>query len=164
VRLDSADGAFVELRLLQYEFPARRPARQSGGDEDWDANWLVVRGDVGLGNGRQWTFTAPCLTTWEARSFSGWLRAVVDGKVAPVAATVDDEALEAFVEPVLALSLAALRDDKAAVRVHLSIEALPDWARDSDLYEFFVELSLPLSVLRGAADDWDDDLARFPVR
>lgn len=66
-------------------------------DSNWDANWLVVRGEIGTADGRGWTFLDPCLSTWEALSVGEWLRAVAAGGPAP-----DDPR---FTEPNLAFEL-----------------------------------------------------------
>ena len=76
MKLVSVDGATVDLRPLHYQFPGTAAA----GQYDWDANWLVVRGGVRLPDGRTWSFSDPCLTTWEARSLGDWLRGVVAGE------------------------------------------------------------------------------------
>ena len=160
----SADGASVDLRPLRYEFPGIAGA----GPGDWDANWLVVGGDVRLADGRGWSFADPCLTTWEARSLGSWLRGVVKGKVRPTAfdaAGDGEETLEAFTEPNLALSLASRSDGAAVVRVHLSLESRPPWLGDGfDIFGFFVSLDVPLQALAAAAGEWDRELAAFPVR
>src|SRR5262249_60717551 len=80
MRLGSSDGARVELRLLRYQFPDRAAA---GPGRDWDANWLVVRGDIRCADGREWSFEDPCLTTWEARLLGRGLHEGVAGAVAP---------------------------------------------------------------------------------
>jgi hypothetical protein len=70
VLLASDDGASVELRLAGYLFRTAPAA----GEQDWDANWLVIDGDVHTANGESWQFTEPCLTTWDVRDLAAWLR------------------------------------------------------------------------------------------
>ena len=48
-----------------------RFAAAGAGPHDWDANWLVIRGDVHLPDERHWHFLDPCLTTWEAAELAG---------------------------------------------------------------------------------------------
>lgn len=162
MKLVSVDGASVDLRPLRYEFPGIAGA----GPGDWDANWLVVAGNVRLADGRGWSFSEPCLTTWEARSLGSWLRGVVNGTVRPTAFDGDDEdALETFTEPNLAVSLAARSGGSAVVRVHCSLESRPPWHGDGfDIFGFFVSLDVPLPALAAAAGEWDRELAAFPVR
>ena len=160
MKLVSADGASVDLRVRRYQFPGIADAAP----RDWDANWLVVAGDVRLADGRGWSFSDPCLTTWEARSLGAWLRGAVTGAVEPAGFDADDEeSLECFTEPNLALSLAERSETSAVVRVRFSLESRPPWSGD-DLYEFFVTLDLPFHVLSAAADEWDSELSEFPVR
>lgn len=162
MKLVSVDGASVDIRPLAYQFPAIT----GSGEYDWDANWLVVHGDVQLGDGRRWSFSDPCLTTWEARSLANWLRAVVRGEVEPTGFDGDaEERLEVFTEPNVALSLAARSDDSAVVRVHLSLESRPPWlAQESDIFDFFVALDLTLEDLLAAVDDWEREVSAFPER
>ena len=62
------------MRPAAYQFDVP-PA--TAGERDWDANWLMIRGYVCTADGRQWAFLDPCLTTWEARNLSAWLRGAV---------------------------------------------------------------------------------------
>ncbi len=152
----------MDLRPLHYQFPGTAAA----GQYDWDANWLVVRGGVRLPDGRTWSFSDPCLTTWEARSLGDWLRGVVAGDVEPTDfGGKGEEALMVFTEPNLALSLAARQHESAVVRVHFSLESRPPWlGQDVDLFDFFVGLDVPLGGLSAAVDDWERELSSFPAR
>lgn len=162
MKLVSADGAAVDLRPLRYQFPGITGT----GQYDWDANWLVIGGDVHLPDDRGWSFSDPCLTTWEARSLGAWLRAVVVGNVEPTEFSGDgEETLEHFTEPNVALSLAAWSDASAVLRVHFSLESRPPWlGPDADIFDFFVELDVPLGRLSTAVDDWERELSSFPAR
>ena len=75
MRLRSSDGTQVALRPVRYQFPRVRGSRSG---RDWDANWLVIHGDV---HGRTWSFKDSCLTTWDARELGAWLRGVASGAV-----------------------------------------------------------------------------------
>jgi hypothetical protein len=165
VLLRSSDGARVELRAVGYQFPGRRP---STGERDEDANWLVIRGDVRLADGRAWSFEDPCLLTWEARSLADWLRGVASGAVVPKPPGGDDGAPGVvFVEPNLAVSLVARDDRQATIRVHLSLEAAPPWSAGTDSgepFESVVEVSASLAEVARAAAEWDRELAAYPVR
>ncbi|HEU4676614.1 MAG TPA: hypothetical protein VFS29_11530 [Motilibacteraceae bacterium] len=169
MRLRSSDGTQFELRPVRYQFAGVRGSRCG---RDWDANWLVIRGDVQLADRRSWSFEDPCLTTWEARELAAWLRGVASGAVQPTPFEGGgEERTWMFTEPNLALSLAARDDVTATVRVHLSLEARPPWLAGDDpgedpgeLFEFFVEVTAPLNVVAQAADDWTAELATFPER
>lgn len=162
MKLVSADEAFVDLRPLRYQYPGTTGL----GQHDWDANWLMVAGDVRLPDGRGWSFSDPCLTTWEAASLGRWLRAVVSGDVQPTEFDGDgEETLEIFTEPNVALSLAARTDESARVRVHFSLESRPPWlGQDVDIFDFFVGLDVPLEQLSAAVDEWERELTSFPAR
>jgi hypothetical protein len=162
MKLTSADGVVVDLRPLRYQFGSSAEPR------DWDANWLVVAGHVELTDGRSWSFTDPCLTTWEARELGSWLHGVREGTVAPTAffGQEDDVSL-VFTEPNVAFSLAGRSAGVAAVRVHLSLGSLPPWlgeAEGLDLFEFFVVAQLTHAALTDAEAAWEQELAAFPVR
>ena len=60
VRLSSSDGASITLHPAAYQFEVT-PA--TADEHDWDANWLMIHGDVRIAGGRQWAFLDPCLTT-----------------------------------------------------------------------------------------------------
>ena len=162
MRLASDDGVVVELRPLRYQFgPSPEP-------RDWDANWLVVTGQVERPDGRSWSFTEPCLTTWEARTLGSWIRAVRNGDVAPtVFIGKEDDVSLVFTEPDLALSLASRSAAVAVVRVHLSLAVRPLWLSGADgpgLFSSFVELRLTPDALAGAVTSWEQELAAYPVR
>ncbi|WP_340537977.1 WapI family immunity protein [Nocardioides sp. GXZ039] len=129
---------------------------------DWDANWLVVAGVVGLPDGSTWSFEDPCLTTWEARELLDWLRQVRDGLVQPSTWDSDEERLLVFTEPNLAFSLAARTEGSVTIRAHLSLESGP--AEESELFEYFVPLELTSKALVDAIVDWESALRAFPVR
>lgn len=164
VRLTSTDGTVVELRPLRYQFPAAAGA----GPHDWDANWLVIRGDVHLPDERRWHFQDPCLTTWEAAELAGWLRCVAAGEVEARPFPADEEHLLAFTEPNLGFSLGATGEGTRQVRVHFSLEAAPPWPTsreaDAELYEFFVVVSTTVGELTRAIEEWDGERAALPPR
>jgi hypothetical protein len=155
----------VDLRPLRFQFgPSPEP-------RNWDANWLYIAGHVDLPDGRSWSFTDPCLTTWEARELGSWLQGVVSGDVQPVAYSGETcERLLYFTEPNLGFSLAGRRGETVAIRVHFSLECLPPWLQrpgkdeGPDILDFFVEAQLGQPALADAAASWDQELAAFPIR
>ena len=168
MKLPSRDGAGVELRPVRYQFPSIRPRvspRKASEERDWDANWLIVRGDVRMVDGRRWSFEDPCLTTWEASELADWLRRVASGHVPP-SPPGDIEKL--FTEPNVAFSLEGRDDGRVRLRVHLSLEALPPWSRDSadrpEVLAFFVVVDLSTQELTTAASEWTVELAPFAER
>lgn len=156
MRLQSTDGASVELSIKSYQFGSSSEPR------DWDANWLVVAGVVALPDGATWSFEDPCLTTWEAKELLEWLRQVQDGHVQPSVWDSDDERLLVFTEPNLAFSLASRSGDSATLRVHLSLESGPP--EESELYDYFVLIEMTQQELATAIDSWSEAVSVFPVR
>jgi hypothetical protein len=71
MRLASSNGNSVTVRLDGYQYPAIT----GSDDRDYDANWLMVAGEV-VNGARSWSFRDPCLLTWEAQELAGWLRSV----------------------------------------------------------------------------------------
>lgn len=69
-----------------------------------------------------------------------------------------------FTEPCVAFSYQDRLPDAAILRVYLSLEALPAAMLGLDLFEHFVQLRVPLVEVASAADDWNGQLASFPVR
>ena len=78
MRLTSSDGASVALRPTGYQF-----GRGSLVRGDWDANWLLVHGEVRTSTREAWSFDDACLTTWDTVSLRTWLRAAGQGEIAP---------------------------------------------------------------------------------
>lgn len=165
MRLRSSDGAQVELRPMRYQFAG---FKGDGSDRDWDANWLIIRGEVRTADGRSWSFEDPCLTTWDAQELGAWLRGVVSGAVQPTPFNGgEDDRIKEFLEPNVAMSLAARDNAEAAIRVHLSLEAQPPWLSGADpveLFEFYVEVTASLQAIAEAAGAWEQELAVFPRR
>lgn len=163
MRLDSLDGARVTLRPLGYQFETV----PSSGDDVWDPNWLVVRGEIVLADGRSWAFTDPCLTTFEGRRLGAWLEGVIAGEVRPAPLDEDDERGAVFLEPVIAFSLAERDTTAVTLRVHLSLEALPPWATGTEkpeIFAYWVKVRCPVETLESALLEWNTELESFPVR
>jgi hypothetical protein len=145
VRLESRDGAAVDLRVLRRqrtELRGRRP------EDDWAADWLLVRGELRVPGEPPWTFREPCLTPWEGRRLGSWLRAVAAG---PPAVSPGDTLR--FAEPALSLALDAVREDRRLVRVHLAGAAAPLGSG-----ALGVLLDVGADGLQRAAGEWSADL------
>lgn len=162
MRLESVDGAVVELRPVAYEFS--EAVAEASPLYDWDANWLRIEGSVRLADGRSWSFADPSLIVDEARELGVWLSRVRDDDVDPIEPEGDDERLCRFTEPNLAFSLAARDESEVTLRVHLSLECRPPWMDPSPIYEYAVDLRLPRAALARAISQWETDLAPFPTR
>lgn len=167
MRLTSTDGAIVDLAPVRYQYPEMVPEESP----DWDCNWLMIRGDIRLADGRSWWFEDPCLTTWDTKDIARWLRRVRRGLVRPSAfAGEATKGLREFTEPNLALSLAARDRRSATIRFHFSAESLPPWLAttpeaDAGLYlAHFVEVTVSLDDLAHAIDEWTAECAQFPER
>lgn len=165
MRLDGSSHR-LDLRPRSYQFGTAR-------GEVFDDNWLVIVGAAVAPEGA-WRFVEACLTTWEAREISRWLRAAADPARSPGAL--------AFTEPLLTFDLADEQpaDGRRLVRVRLALEAAPPWAdldaggedegenedggEDDELPGHTAEFLLSPAELRAAADAWDAELAPFPER
>lgn len=153
-------GDRVTLRPVGYEFPGRPADR-------WD-DFLVVRGTVQLADGRTWTFNDPLITALEATRVAPWLRIarqVAETRVPPPP-TKDwpEAAMLTFVEPVVALSIAAHQTAESLLRVHLSLEALPPWQPPTEVHGYFLVFPLSPEELDAAAAHWETDIRAFPIR
>ena len=143
--------------------PARYEFANPVGDK-WDDNWLVISGDVSV-PGAEWLFSVPCLTTFEAKQISVWLRSVADGSI-PVSVIGDAGVVPSleFTEPDLAFSVDSYRDESTAVRVHFALETKPVGQSSDDRGQFWVEVAVTTADLDSAADEWDKALSVFPDR
>lgn len=157
MQLGVGTRAFVTLEPVRYEFA--NPA----GDE-WDDNWLVISGDVSAPDAA-WRFTVPCLTTFEAKQISAWLRSVASGDI-PVSIIGDAGVVPSleFTEPNLAFSVDRYQDASTLVRVHFALESKPVGQRSDDQDEFWVEVAVTAADLDSAADEWDEALSVLPDR
>lgn len=160
MRLAAPYGNSVILNITAYQYPEIT----ASGPADWDANWLVVAGQVRTGDA-DWTFHDPCLTTWEAHDLSSWLRGIATGTRKPQPADANNEqGLLTFTEPCLAFSYQQRHPETAIIRVFFSLEAAPPSTVKPRLYEYYVDLPVPHESVASAADEWDTDLSRFPPR
>lgn len=79
LRLNGPYGRYVELEVLGYQFPGDQKQGLGRVDNDWDANWLMVR--LRVSDGREvWSRTEPVLLTWEIRRLARWLAIIAGGK------------------------------------------------------------------------------------
>jgi len=152
MKLESLNGASVELAIAGYEFAASRRSR-----DRWDDNWLTVSGRVIDGDTR-WCFREPCLTTSEARDLATWLRK------AATSTTAGLPRLE-FIEPNVGLRLERRTPEQFSLIFRFSHESLPYDAVGEmlgDVYE--VSLHVTRTALIAAADQWKREVAAFPER
>jgi hypothetical protein len=157
MQLGLGTRASVTLEPVRYEFA--NPA-----DDEWDDNWLVISGDVSAPD-TEWQFAVPCLTTFEAKQISTWLRSVADGSI-PVSVIEDAGVVPSleFTEPNLAFSVDSYKDESTSVRVHFALETKPVGQSSDDRDQFWVEVAVTAADLDSAADEWDKALSVFPDR
>lgn len=147
----------VTLEPVRYEFAT------TAGDE-WDDNWLVISGDVSAPDA-EWQFAVPCLTTFEAKRISAWLRSVANGDIA--VSVIGDAgvvpSLE-FTEPNLAFSVGSYQGGLMSVRVHFALESVPVGQSSDERDQFWVEIAVTAGDLDSSANQWDKALLAFPDR
>ncbi|MCV2487913.1 hypothetical protein OF117_00940 [Geodermatophilus sp. YIM 151500] len=148
MRLESRDGTWFDLRVLRRQRLELRGARPGN---DWCADWLVLRGEACVPDGRRWAFVEPCLTPWEGQRLGEWLRAVAGRGGEPV---VPRGSGLLFAEPLLSLAFDDARADRRLLRVHLTgAAAWPDPADGRPRGGGFA-LDLTEAGLLRAADAW----------
>jgi hypothetical protein len=145
VILEGTKGRRLELTLVGYEFPDEA-------DDEWDANWLVVRISA-ADPPDAWTAEDPCLLTREVDELADWL----DGAADPGAAVDDLE----FEEPHLMLERVEV-DGAGVVRVWFeNAFRPPEVPEDEDV---LIDLESAPAMLRAAAESLRAQLRRFPRR
>lgn len=77
-RLIGPESHILDLEPIRYEFPIPGRLVDSPIDNDWDANWVIVRIDVNDGQ-RQWSATHPAFLTWDLLGLVDWLRGLAAG-------------------------------------------------------------------------------------
>jgi hypothetical protein len=132
------------IGVERYQFPEIT-------DEFWDSNWLIIKGDAVL-DGKRWSFSDACLTTFELKRLADWLDQVSDGEA--------EKPFCGFIEPNLDFE----RLSDAEVRIAFSFEALPPWEkRDVGLSE--IGFNIPIDDRLGvAANSLRALVTRFPIR
>jgi hypothetical protein len=160
MKLVSADGSSLELAIDGYQFPANENAISG---KDWDSNWLYVRGNVSLPDGRTHQFRDPCLTTWEARELRGWLTAIWRREITSPS---DKQPSLVFTEPDISLGLEQTTNCGVVLRVYLSFEAEPSFVLEGSQgsMENYLRLTMTLAELGDAIAEWEAELQAFPVR
>jgi hypothetical protein len=120
----------------------------------------MIRGDVTTADGRSWSFTDPCMTTWEAEKLWAWL------EMASRNAADRQEAV--FLEPNASFFIDGRDGERVRVQVGFSHESLPGWlSRDVagwHAQEYLVVLEVTTADLAMAARDWDRERRAFPAR
>ncbi|HEX5556083.1 MAG TPA: hypothetical protein VFX13_00535 [Gaiellales bacterium] len=158
MRLGTADGEWLWLGLKGYQFA-------DADDPHKRCSWHVVEGEASSVEGA-WTFVWQALTCSESEQFTGWLRMA--------AAWLDDEvslpywvpAGTDFTEPNVSFSVNRRRDGGGLIVARLDTEFRPPWRAPSGTAGNAVLLHIAVegSELRRAADDWADDVGRWPNR
>ncbi|TFD68396.1 WapI family immunity protein [Cryobacterium gelidum] len=143
--------------------PVRYELANPAGDE-WDDNWLVIKGDVSAPDA-EWQFAVPCLTTFEAKRISAWLRGVANGDV-PVSVSGDAGVVPSleFTEPNLAFSVGSYHGGLMSVRVHFALESMPVGQSSDERDQFWVGIAVTAADLESSANQWDKALSVFPDR
>jgi hypothetical protein len=120
----------------------------------------VIRGDVTTADGRSWSFSDPCLTTWEAQCLSAWLDAV--------SRDAADRDAAVFTEPNVGFFADGREGALVRMRVRFSHESLPGWlprdAAGRQAGEYFVALEVTAADLAEAARAWDRERRAYPAR
>ena len=161
------DGTRVLLRVAGYEFPHHK-GRSTPAEVDFDANWLLVQGEIQTPDDEGWQFCDPCMLTWEAKGFGLWL-AQAAGVAPPEVLVGDAEPVLSwepnqigFLEPNLEWSLRERDDVLVTVDLVLSLEALPPWVDGRG--PFTIPLTLHRDDLAEAAVRWLEEVSHYPYR
>ncbi|WP_017934281.1 WapI family immunity protein [Nocardioides sp. Iso805N] len=162
MRLESLDGAFVDLTVIGYQF-ASGVSTSSG--PDWDANWLMVHGEAWDGV-QSWAFDDPCLTTWEAKELASWLRGLGSGGPTVAAGGGPGHGRFLLTEPNLMFALIEAAQGITTMDIYFEAESRPPMAScdDGEGAGHKVRLTIPQSDLARAGEGWEHDLEEFPPR
>jgi hypothetical protein len=120
-------------------------------EEEYDANWLMVRICVKSGES-EWTKTDPCLLTWEGHWLANWL--------ADLEAGCEQQTEMSFLESNVVFQLVAR--DGTHVRLWVGFEAELTGAPEDERLGVLLEISE--EELRKALSEWCWQLRMFPVR
>ena len=173
MRIGEQDAS-LKLDIERYQFPELVTSSSSPSTADWDANWLVISGEVKTPDGGFWSFRDPCLTTWEAQRIIAWLRDVATGQMRPLTGSAEPERSDidhyehsgwlSFTEPHLAFTNTRLEGQLVELQVAFNVEAAPPWARPGRPRCTQVTLETNSAQLCAAAMSLESQLAAFPPR
>ena len=148
MKLKDSSGNEFQLVIVRYQYPDVHEDR-------WDSNWLIVSGSVVTSAGEKWTFTEPCVTTFELADFADWLDGLSENGRAPS----DFE----FTEP--NVKFAYTPWPQRTLHVTLSHASAPESIPERDRVS---GVTLPFPLPEGAATalavEIRDALADFPIR
>lgn len=155
--LESLDGARLDLSIDSYQFdPTTSPKNHPAWE--WDANWLMIRGDARTADDLRWEFLDPCMTTHEARDLGAWLRIVADPS------TPLDPGERSFTEPNLEFSVRPTAPaGYVALAVRFTAECGPKPSRVADT-GFVMNLRMPHAAVLDASRQWETECAAHPPR
>ncbi|MBI3351265.1 MAG: hypothetical protein HY036_01660 [Nitrospirae bacterium] len=149
MKLIGTDGQMFELRIVGYQYPDLET-------EEFDSNWLQIEGKVTHPKD-SWTFTDPCLLTYEVAELAKWLESLAENRA--LSRTLR------FIEPNLSFEF---RENPfpRTLRIYLDLEARPRWARGekANAEDIWVEFPVSDDVLRQAADSLRRQLEKYPKR
>jgi len=145
MKLTGPESSF-ELNILDYEY----------GDSQhfMDRNWLLISLKTHYKN-KEYTTTAPMLSTWEVELLIQWMRSVVSSRQLSPRLS--------FVEPCLGFRHASNEANGYLFRIKLDQEATPDWCNDSS-EPFWLSVMPDDNELEHAISDLERQLYCFPVR
>ena len=147
MKLVGRDETSLELSTSGYQFPDIE-------DDRWDSNWLIVSGRVRHRRG-SWTFSDPCLTTFEVEQLASWLDHVHTGR--------PDPDLCYFTEPNLCFRYT--REAEPTIEVRIAHESAPPWlVGEIRLAGVALEFPVAMNDARVAATELRRFTSSFPVR
>lgn len=173
MRLDGLNGTSVRLTINGYQFPRKVPA----GAEDWDANWLLIAGEVSAAHGRDWSFHGSPLTTWEVDKLAAWLLSVSRGEVpvldeAPSSGHVAsnwtrhpaDAAWLTFTEPNLNFAVGGYHGHQVDLLVGFAHDSAPPAAVTDRASWYQVTVAMDAAQVQDAGAALQTELAAHPAR
>jgi hypothetical protein len=158
---DATSSSFLRLEPFSYQFS------HVAGDS-FDDNWLVIKGTA-QASGEKWNFQDPALLVDEAHRLGAWLRKSASGSAKPLEADADGRTWPEFpnIEPNIRYGLVEWSPDSVTVRFFLWLESAPpsSWSVGTRInMDFYFDLTTTPQLLFDAADAWEAQLARFPMR
>jgi hypothetical protein len=157
VKFDAADGQFVELKILDYEFPGIAVDRD---DQNWfkDSNWLMVYINVKLA-GLCWDASAPVLNIYDVRWLADWFRDLSGNKKVKRSTF--------YFEPELSFDLRnRYNADVKKIRINFRLRFNPAEVLESLEYtkRYSVLIRASNEQLRLYAEDLERELEKYPER
>jgi hypothetical protein len=154
---DCIRGQFVELKIVDYEFPDIVVDKE---DHNWfkDSNWLIIYINV-KSKKLCWNATAPVLNIFDVRYIIDWFKDISNNKIT-------EKEID-FIESELSFDLLSNFDSTIKkIKINFMDMFNPSWTNDNLIYrqKYSLKFEATNEELRVYAQNLEQELEKYPER